>query len=166
MTWIDDTGRLFGKVNVIDLAALAIGAVVVTTLLVRWFGSPWGPQPVADEAAWLPVEIEVVVEPTVVEALIRKGSTQSAGSGSRVAARVIDVTPRSYREILGTDPINGDRRVLVVTVRVMARGYPGSVYPTFGIRPIAPGATFRFEAEDYAFEGHVLKVTREGVEPP
>ncbi|MBI3098558.1 MAG: DUF4330 family protein [Planctomycetes bacterium] len=166
MPILDESGRLFGKVNVIDLAVLGVVAVVAATLAVRWYGTPWGPRPVSNEAAWVPVEIEIVVDPTVVESLIRKGSTQSAGSGTRIAARIVEVVPRSYRELVKGDPLNGDRRVLLVTIRVMARGYPGSRWPSFGARPVMPGALFRFEAEEYAFEGYILNLRREGVEPP
>jgi hypothetical protein len=94
---LDDRGRLFGKVNIVDLLVLVVIVAVVVFAAVRLTGG--------GSVDTVPVKVSFVdtrVEQALVAGLQAKGTVKDAGGNVIGEVQSVQVTP-SIEELLTTD---------------------------------------------------------------
>ena len=152
MELIDEDGRLFGVVNVIDaLAVLLVLAVVVAGFaLVNPFAAPSGEQTTRYAT------IDLDDQPAYVADLVSEGDVMSP--------------PNTPRNVTITDvyvtPDGGENVSITVRARINGtledrEGAPGQAF-TYGDTRIRQGGSFMLDTADYRVDGTVTRMDDDG----
>jgi len=146
MRFIDDKGRLFSKLNVIDLLIVLVVCLVVAVAYVK-LTSPFRITPqyaLPDSGEWIEVEIVLPSEQSWMNAFAEPGLTQlDARSGERIA------------EVLGSR--QNEDGLTVVEARVRA-GRDRQGRKIFDRHLLVPGQKVRIETEACVIEGYVSRL--------
>lgn len=166
---IDDRGRLFGLVNVLDAALLALALGAGWVGLAAWTGRAGkNAAMLIDEPAWRRLRARVAVAFPVESAFIEVGDTQRGPPGGverdTIYAKVLAVRESPWEEVTAGAP--GARawlrdppaRVVVVDLLVLARVPIGGDAPQLGSFAVKPGSLFQFRGQRSTFLGHILSV--------
>ena len=144
MRWIDERGRLFGRLNVIDLA-IVILVCVLTVLAYSAIVKRYrivSPYPLSTNTGWVKTDIRLTPERSVLQSLIKPGLKElSLRNGLPVA------------EILSchTIPEGG----MQVSVRLcVSHDRAGRIY--YEGTPLLPGRSLRIITETCIIEGFVV----------
>jgi hypothetical protein len=145
VSWIDDRGRLFGRVSIIDLLVavivLAVGAVAYQMLTAPdRLARPWAG---GEHAEWLRVEVRLPAEDAWLAGRIDPGMAERDPRTGDARAEVLAVRPE------------GDAAVVALRLRA-ARDPRGRWF--YGNIPLVPGRVIDFEGEEVYFEGPVASV--------
>jgi hypothetical protein len=92
--FLDERGRIFGKVNVVDLLVLLVIAAVVVFAVVRMTGSSSEPIPV--RVTYTVEEVRQATVNALTDALRAGGIVRD--DGGTVLGEVVDVVPRPTKE--------------------------------------------------------------------
>lgn len=155
---LDDRGRLWGRVSLVDLtagAALAVFALVAYLALARpdYMGRLL--HRLHDEPPVERVLVEVLPHAPFLMDLVQVGDVQRNASG-RLRAEIVGRGRRPSRD-LALDASRLPAEVWVLTLALGAkRGGDGAL--RFGETPLKPGGWFFFETPDYLLEGTILAV--------
>jgi len=142
MDVIDEQGRLFGTVNVVDaLVVLFVLAVVVAGAALVFGGSDTGDQP---ETATTYVTLDLGTQPAFVVEELTEGDAYSPGGGSELTVTDVHLTPRE-----------GDVRVVV---RARLDGQPNGDSITYDGAPPRLGRTLTIATNRYQVEGQIRAV--------
>jgi hypothetical protein len=146
MRFIDDKGRLFRKLNVIDLLIVLVVCLFVAVAYVK-LTAPYriAPQyPLPDSGEWIEVDIVLPSEQSWMKAFAAPGLTQlDARSGERIA------------QILGSHENKDGLTVVVARVRA---GRDRQGRKIFDRHLLVPGQKVRIETEECVIEGYVARL--------
>ena len=150
MALIDERGRLFGRINLVDLFVVlfvcAAGAVAYSWLTPSYRVAP--PYSLSSKGVW--IEVDLYVE------------SELAWIGESLTPGQVRLDPRSGRvmaEILGTEEI-GSHGGLVVHTRLQAVGDEAGRY-FFQGKTLVPGQEIRIETDESVIEGRVYRIGAE-----
>lgn len=139
--WLDRQGRIFGRVNIIDLAIVMLVCVVTAlaySAIVKRYRMV-SPYPLSTNTGWVRTEIKVSPERAILQPLIKPGLKElSVRNGFPVA------------EILSCKaaPDGG----LLVSVRLcVSRDHEGRIY--YEGTPLLPGRSLRINTDTCILEG-------------
>jgi len=143
MDVIDDEGRLFGVVNVVDaLVVLLVLAVVVAGAGLVFGGSDTGDQ--SPDTATTHVMLDLGTQPAFVVEGLNEGDTYSPGGNSQLTITDVHFTPR-----------DGD---IQAVVRARLEGQPNDNSITYDGAPPRLGRTLTIATNRYQVEGQIRAV--------
>ena len=162
MSIIDKNGRLFGKINIIDLFVILIVLFVIPMFI---FGYKAMTVRAEKQKTWVDVSMKVSrVVPELVE-VIKPEDFEIGDSGRKIGVLVkIDKMIPSATLVLANDsthftlindPITKD---VMITLRLLCKNESGFFY--YKNLPVKVGGAIIFSTGEYDITGTILKVVR------
>lgn len=160
MVLIDDQGRLFGLVNVIDaLVVLAVAAVVVGGI--AFVFSPDAastPEPDPEDVT-LKAVLDLGTKPGYVAEALQSGDSFSPDGSSAITVTDVYVAPERERA-LGDVYVAPDRDRVRVLLGVRLRGVESDHGVTYDGSPIRVGREIVVQTDDYRVSGRLRDIGR------
>ncbi|MCR4315490.1 MAG: DUF4330 domain-containing protein [Planctomycetes bacterium] len=162
MPLLDDKGRIFGAINVIDASALLFLLAFGALFIAWWTRGEIVPSPLSHEWPRRMIEFDVIVEDPLVAAMVKPGDApvNAADShGLRIVKAPVETALAELFDRELPDFDNLPAKVYVVTLRAEAVFPEGKEYPLIGpftgrpATPAAKGAAFVFEGKECSFQG-------------
>jgi hypothetical protein len=158
MEVLDDEGRVFGVVNVIDLLVVLLVLAVVAAGAALVLGGGSGTPDDQSETATITVRAENV-QPYVADAL----STGSVDGGNvtRIENKSVQPTTVYTENESGAVLARDHPRLKTVEIEVVVELTDGPGGPIFGTRPLRVGRTVTIDSGDVVLTGDVKAIEAE-----
>ncbi len=158
---IDEKGRIFGLINVIDLFVMLVLVLFVPIALLGYKAVNWD---MISEREWLPVKIRLSETEIEYNDVIRKGDLEKDAYGKTIAEITsVSMNPLKVWILVDNKMLttidHPDKKEIVIELSLLCVKKGGAYY--YKATPVKIGKAIGFSTEIYSVSGTIIGMKRQ-----